>query len=135
MEIEKRTTGGAGRTGGKQDGRPREENTMAKRTQKTNEQVCSERTARTLKVRNRMNKALGLLLKAQDEMRALLDEVNVDVKATNNWYLTGDLSRFFAEVSDVISTDSGEAGLLPFVNGLTRDIEAERSSKNRRASK
>ncbi len=108
---------------------------MAKRTQKTNEQVCSERTARTLKVRNRMNKALGLLLKAQDEMRALLDEVNVDVKATNNWYLTGDLSRFFAEVSDVISTDSGEAGLLPFVNGLTRDIEAERSSKNRRASK
>jgi hypothetical protein len=100
---------------------------MAKRTQKTNAQVCNERNARTLKVRNRMNKALGLLVKAQDEMRALLDEVDVDVKETNNWYLTGDLSHFFAEVSNVISTDKGECGLLPFVNNLTKEIEASKS--------
>jgi hypothetical protein len=101
---------------------------MAKRTQKTNEQVCNqERLTRTLKVRNRMNKALGLLVKAQDEMRALLDEVNADVKETNNWYLTGDLSHFFAEVSNVISTDKGECGLLPFVYSLTKEIEASKS--------
>ena len=101
---------------------------MAKKTQKTNAQVCSERTARTRKVRNRMNKALGLLIKAQDEMRTLLDEVNQDVKETNNWYLTGDLSHFFAQVSDTISTDQGECGLAPFVNNLTKELKAEKVS-------
>ena len=101
---------------------------MAKKTQKTNAQVCSERTARTRKVRNRMNKALGLLIKAQDEMRTLLDEVNQDVKETNNWYLTGDLSHFFAQVSDTISTDQGECGLAPFVNNLTKELKAEKAS-------
>jgi predicted transglutaminase-like cysteine proteinase len=99
---------------------------MTTRTQKTNAQVCNERNARTLKVRNRMNKALGLLIKAQDEMRVLLDEVNADIKETNNWYLTGDLSHYFAEVSDIISTDKGECGLLPFVNNLTKEIEASK---------
>lgn len=101
---------------------------IRKRTQKINALV-GVRFSRSLKVRNRMNKALGLLIKAQDEMRALLDEVNVDVTETNNWYLTGDLSHFFAEVSDIISTDKGECGLLPFVNNLTKEIEASKPAR------
>ncbi len=77
---------------------------------------------RTQKVEQGLWKVLKSLKKAQADANALLEEMRAESFDTGNWEYDGDLSHFYAQISDVISTDNGEAGLEFFVHVLQSSI-------------
>ena len=61
--------------------------------------------------------AAAHLMKAQ----TILDITKTKLKKNKQWWYVNDVAHFLEQVSEILSTDNGEAGLHHYINTVLKD--------------
>lgn len=63
-------------------------------------------------------KQIRLALMHLESARDALKSAHEQTEAAKDWRNFGDITRYLSEVSDLISSEGGQCGFMPFAEGL-----------------